>query len=663
MKNLFSLLIVLGTFVYGQDYRFGKVSKDDLSKTKSTIEPSASAEILYSYGKYAADWNNSTGDLELNKSIYYRIKIYDKDKVSQDILKHQVKLFRSNSDVEKLSGLKVVTYNLEGDKIVETKIDKKDIFTDKASKYHQLETFTFPNVKNGSVIEFSYEVTSPFYSSTDTWYFQESIPVVKSDFAFEGHEYLKYQPFNTGQFNPTSQKSETKSKTISYSTISRYVRNTGASMSEYKYNTEVKYISYSNLPAFDREAYVLNRRNLLSSIRYELSAYMPIGSTPQFFNSTWDKIGKGLMESSGFGEQISGNGFLDAKVNELIADKNSPVEKMSAIFDFVSSNYRWNDVYGITTEYGIRKTFNDKTGNVADINLLLVSMLQKAGLNANPIVLSSVSNGMLDYSFPSRTKLNYVIVAVEDSKGYYLMDATSPVSRINLLPTRALNYRGILISKNGTKEIPLTNEVMSNDKISIEASLDPSGSFKGKYTDTRDNYFYLADAPFYASSPKEFEEYYTEDYNLDYDDFKVQDNNQGSIRHSFTFSDVNADNISGKLMFNPMLFLVETDSKLYYDTRNYPLEFGGPSTTTKTIKIKIPDGYKVESLPQQSSFEVQDKTAAFGYAVVEKDGYIIAQSQEIIPYSILPQTYYKPFKEYKNKIIQANQQQVVLVKQ
>lgn len=668
MKNLLTLFILINSFAMAQDYRFGKVSKDELEKTKSTIESSAAAEILYSSGKAVADWNSVSGELEMTKSVFYRIKVYDKDKTSDNILKHEVKLYRSNSDVEKISGLKVVTYNLDGGKINETKIDRKDIFSDKSSKYHHLEIFTFPNVKNGSVIEFTYDVTSPFYSATDEWFFQESIPVVKSDYVFESHEFLKYQPFTKGQFTPTNTKTDSKNKSISMSVMTRASGGSNfdrgsSTINEYKYKTESKSYSYANLPSFDREAYVLNRRNLLSSIRYELSAYIPTGRTPEFFNSTWDKIGKNLMDSDNFGSQLKGNGFLDNTVNELIAGKNSTEEKLVAIFNFVQSNCNWNNVYGITTENGIRKTFNDKVGNVSDINLMLTSMLRKAGLNANPVVLSSVSNGILDLTYPSRTKLNYVISYVEDGQNIYLMDATSKLSNINLLPTRVLNYRGIMIADNETKEIPLQNTIMSEKKLTVDAILSANGEITGRFTNTSDKYFYISDASYYAEDPKEFEKYYTEDYKLDYDNFRVQDNNAGMIRHTFDFENITTDVISNKIMFNPFLFLVENDSNLYYETRNYPLEFGAPYTVTKTIKIKIPEGYKVESLPTKNNFAVDQNVAVFGYAVEERDGYIIAQSQEVIPYSVLPQQFYKPFKEYKNKLIQTNQQQVVLAKQ
>jgi hypothetical protein len=66
---------------------------------------------------------------------------------------------------------------------------------------------------------------------------------------------------------------------------------------------------------------------------------------------------------------------------------------------------------------GVKKAYKDKTGNVAEINLMLTAMLRYAGLNANPVLVSTRSNGIA--IFPNRTAFNYVIAAVENGSSYY----------------------------------------------------------------------------------------------------------------------------------------------------------------------------------------------------------------------------------------------------
>ena len=57
-----------------------------------------------------------------------------------------------------------------------------------------------------------------------------------------------------------------------------------------------------------------------------------------------------------------------------------------------------------------------------------------------------------------------------------------------------------------------------------------------------------------------------------------------------------------------------------------------------------------------------DNTGGYGSKVIEKDGYIIAQTKKMMPYSVLPPQYYKSLKEFLTNIINSESQQVILVK-
>ncbi|WP_413532658.1 transglutaminase domain-containing protein [Empedobacter brevis] len=668
MKTLFTIVATIATVSsFAQDVKFGKISKQDFEKTKSTIQADAPAEVLYADGNYKVSFNTNQGGVEQTKKVFYRIIVFDKDKTPDDVLKVEIPLRKnSGSDQEKLLSLKAVTYNLENGKIVEQKVEKKDIFLDKVHRFMDKQTFTFPNVKNGSILEYTYEVISPFYGNTDIWYFQQSIPVVASNFTMQNQEYFNYQQDLRGGFAPKiSKNSKEDNYTIHNRRESdiygRTTQNSSIDNAKLKINTQT--YSLANLPSYSREAYVLNPRNMLASIQFELASFHAPGRASENFSTTWERIGKDLMDHEEFGRQLNGNNFLDETVNATITGKATNIEKAKAIFDYVKNNMTWNDYLGQYTDKGIRKAFNEKSGNSADINLMLTAMLRKAGFDANPIVLSTLQNGLINYAFPSRSKLNYVIVGATIDNDFYLMDATDKNSQINLLPIRAINDRGFMVNDKGIKEIQLRNSVMTNEKVTITADLKADGSLKGLFSDVRDNYFYMFDKNEIANDPKAFEKEFVEDYNFEISEFKTQDNKENMIRHQFKFDDVKVDVAGNKILFNPFLFIANTKHNLNLDQRNYNIEFGAPTTNTNTVKIKIPEGYKVETLPTEKQFTMQDQTGGYAYKVIEKDGYIVAQAQKVIPYSILPAQYYKPLKEFLTNIIQAESQQVILVKQ
>lgn len=647
MKNLITVtLLSTAAIINAQDIKYGKFSTEEISKQESKITSDAPAEVLYSKVKYIVDWNNNN-ILEKKTVVHQRIKIYDKDKSDNDILSVEIPLGKSDtgSDVEKLFSLKASTFNLVDGKMVEVKVNKNEIFKKNIHKNLDTHTFTFPDVKNGSILEYSYEIVSPFINNVGTWYFQGKVPVVKSELILETSDLLKYSEDSRGQYklrSSTSSRQELQGNNF--------------------YTINQKFITAENLPGYEAEEYVLNPRNLLSSTRFELASYIPRYGISQNFTTTWEKIGSDLYDNEFFGRQLNGNGFLDDKVKELTAGKNTPEEKMLAIFKFVQQNIQWNEYNGIYTDKGIRKAFNEKEGNVADINLMLVSMLQKAGIEVNPVVLSTVQNGMINYVFPSKSKLNYVIAEAKINNTQYLMDATDLYSQINLLPIRALNHRGFSIQKNGVKEIDLINTIMSNNKEQIVASVTPDGKVSGTYNNYTDNYFYISNKHQIVNDPQAYEKEFINEYTFDIEHFKALDNNEGTIRNSFKFSNVQADVIGNKIIINPLLFTATKEHQLHQETRNYNIEFGSPMTIHKLIKIKIPEGYKVEALPKEYQEKMINDAAGYVYKFEEKDGHIVMNAVRVFPYSILPFDYYPHFKKFMTTVVEAETQQIVLVK-
>jgi hypothetical protein len=107
-----------------------------------------------------------------------------------------------------------------------------------------------------------------------------------------------------------------------------------------------------------------------------------------------------IYDYDDFGPELNKSGYFedDLKLVWLILQLRS---QNRCYFKTCKSNC-WNDYYGYSCNEGVKKAYKDKTGNVAEINLMLTAMLRYAGLNANPVLVSTRSNGIM---FPNRTAL------------------------------------------------------------------------------------------------------------------------------------------------------------------------------------------------------------------------------------------------------------------
>jgi len=120
---------------------------------------------------------------------------------------------------------------------------------------------------------------------------------------------------------------------------------------------------------------------------------------------------------------------------------------------------------------GLKDAYKIGSGNVSEVNLLLVSMLRELGIEADPVLVSSTNNDIP--IFPTREGFNYVIVQANYGGEKVLLDATEKFAGINLIPLRAANWKGRLIKEDGSSEwINLTNYTKSTETVLLTLKLD-----------------------------------------------------------------------------------------------------------------------------------------------------------------------------------------------
>ena len=76
---------------------------------------------------------------------------------------------------------------------METKLDvKQAVFKDKIDKNRSIKKFTFPNIKEGSIIEYEYKLKSDFIFNLQPWDFQGEYPCLWSEYNVSMPEFYYY---------------------------------------------------------------------------------------------------------------------------------------------------------------------------------------------------------------------------------------------------------------------------------------------------------------------------------------------------------------------------------------------------------------------------------------------------------------------------------------
>ena len=293
-------------------------------------------------------------------------------------------------------------------------------------------------------------------------------------------------------------------------------------------------------------------------------------------------------------------------------------------------------------------------------------MLREAGLNANPVLVSTRNNGVALY--PSHSSYNYVIAGVEIDKKIVLLDATSKFTQPDILPERTLNWRGRMIRKDGTTtDVDLMQMKNAKETITVVATLDKEGTFKGKVRDQRNDYYAYTFQEKYAGMNEEkyLEKLENKYKGLEIETYKrtLDKENRGPVTEEYDFTNKGmVEIIDSRIYFNPMLFFADTQNPFRQEERKFPVDFGFPWQDKYMVTIKLPEGYVVESLPKPAAVTMEQNIGSFKYNVVSQNNTIQVLLTFDLNYHNVSSDYYRTLKDFYQMMADKQKEKIVLKK-
>lgn len=423
MKKLVLVIVVVLTTLQlqAQNYKYGKVSIEEVKDNIYEKDTTANGVRLYKNRKTYVDYLQGTGWVFITE-VHERIKIINKD--GFDYATKKVRLYKANRVKQKISSIKGITYNEVGGKLEKTKLKKSSMFEEDLSKYWTLKTFTMPNVSAGSIIEWQYKIISPYWTIDDLE-IQSDMPTVHYTAKVKLPKYFKFKRVVRGSILMSPKETvEMRKMRVKYagSSVPRGGIIDEGSMGELEVMEYITEYNLNDIPALKPEPYVNNMNNYRGLVAYELSSVQFPGSTNRNYGNTWEDVVRQISKSDDFGKQLNRTKFLRDKAAELKGSSENEKELIARAYHFIKNEMNWDGYYGKYTQKGIQKAFKEKSGNVAEINLMLVGLLRECGITANPVLVSTRKHGVP--LFPTLEGFNYVVVGAAMEGGLLLLDAT-----------------------------------------------------------------------------------------------------------------------------------------------------------------------------------------------------------------------------------------------
>jgi len=668
--TLMCLIFLLFGFAsnYAQKHELGKVTIEELKENKHPIDTAAVAAVLFNKGKVNFEFNGSSFLLIIE--VQTKIKIYKKEGYQWG--NEKVPFFVGSSSKESVEFSNAITYNLVNGQIEKTKAKSDNEFLEDVNKSFKIKKISMPNVKEGSIIEYKYTIKTPFISNFRDWQFQRKIPVNYSEITTDIPEYLVYNVYRKGSL-PIAETKDKLSKFVSFDkdrTSWKYREE--LKRNPYRHDIDqVSYLDYrtiyslENIPALKDETFVNNINNYASILEHELSGIKYRDASYETFSTTWEEIAKSINDSEYFGDQLNKTNYFEDDIKTILEGKIADEEKINAIFKFVQSRMSWNKNYSYSSYDGVKKAYQDKVGNTADINLMLVSMLRFANLDANPVLVSTRRNGIS--LFPSRSAFDVVIASVLVNGELVLMDATSKFSSPKIVPIRDLNWFGRLIRKDGTSEmIDLMPKSTSLDVVNVVAIIDDKGQITGK---VRDQYLDYNALQYRENLEKQTQEQIIEKIEkkqnqLEVEEFELVNSQENeSVVEKYTIKTTSSSEVvGGKIYFSPMVLFAMSENPFKQESREYPVDFSFPFKNKFASTIQIPEGYQVESLPKATAIAMDMKYGTFNYTITNSDSQVQLSVVLEVNTPIIPPDDYDILKEFYRVIVDKENEKVVLKK-
>lgn len=636
---LAACFMVTGSYAQVTMPEFGKVDTADLLMKECPFDKGAAAMNLLCY-QNASFESNLSGDF-VDIQHWVRIKIFN-----QQGFEHATVVipYVSANRESRITNINAKTYNINDRGVIETvTITKQEIFKEKTDRDESAVRFTFPGVKPGSVIELTYTEKKEYTVYLEPWLLQHLIPTRLSVCKLTYPTALDVVTRITGSL-PLINTTDTSWKQIISNSFTA-----------------------SNIKAFTPEPMMTSLNDNLQKIEFAITPYNHYWMIRDSFTlqDKWGYLIYSLLRSPLFGTQIQAN--VPGTGDDISRIKNLPstADKVKAVYDLVTHNIRWNksDYFSNTDLAG---TWQSKSGSKTEINLLLLNLLQKTGVHAYPLLVSTRENGKTNIDFPDFGQFSGTDVLVEDGDTHFVLDGTLSHQSYKLPPYNILNRYALIIDKKQCKWIYVNDKrPLLKNFVSVKAELDSTGILKGE---VRINYHDYAKAD--VLTRKSDEESTSKDLlQSDINDIKIDSVKQMNIddpelplikAFAFTLS----MNQTGKFYFLDPFFLSPFKKNPFTsNVRKTEVDFGCNQYYSVNMYITLPPNITVSDLPTNKEIILADSSFSFARFTAAQNNAIIIRSHFEISSPVFSTGEYPSLKQAFEKMYALLNERIVLKKE
>lgn len=635
---LFSWIILMTSGLFAQStISLKESSQNPLLDIYADYE----AVILEDHGKLYFNYNGEGFDFVFERSTRFKINTSS----GLDWTEVEIPLYKSSKNAEKLEKVSVSVLNEGESEEITYKKKDLDIYEEAYRAGMILKKFAVPNAKVGSIIEINYSYRSPYKYNLKDWIFQYSIPVLYSKFELTIVPFYEYATLRRGT-----------SKLESFYHLDSKIEKP---FGQTKYRERTYIWVMANIQAFDDESFIANRLDYIDRVEFQLRKINNTNGSSTDIMKDWPSVNKEMLENEKFGKYVAAARKQSKNIAGQYAKSRSEKDELiNSIITYVKQEIKWNDYQSKFASKKVKKVLEAKEGNTADINLYLVGMLNAAGIEAYPLMLSTRAHGRIFNDSPMHASFNYVIACIPSETGYLLRDATEIAYPNDQLPVKCLNGQGLLVKKEGEKWVELVGDSFQSE-INHSAYLNPQpdvSTINSIIEITSTGYDAIKHRDKVGNDPEEVEDLFGNDLISDIDSIQILSST--TQKDSFKvriITELPLESIGDRMFIHPFAELPEKECPLNKKTRSYPVDMIYPKSRNFYSEIRIPEGYKASFVPEKYIFKNDLVTIKY-IPVISENNILQIEAAMSFHKRIYPTTDYKKLQYfYKDMVKRLNE--------
>ncbi len=630
---------------------FGKIEKTDVEIQSCEFDKDAEAYKLLDYGEVHYE-RGSKALFKIRTEHLVRIKILKDKGLDQANVKLQ---YYSYSNYQNILDIAGITYNLDNTgNVVATKMEKAAIYRKPVNKQATELSFTLPEVKIGSVIEYKYTEHTEGIGNLPDWYFQGDIPVRESHYQITVpsilrfvHEVSAYQTVEQTSKGPFRESISTSGGIVNFT-------------------SEKKTYRMKNVPAIRTEPYMGAAKDYMQRVIFQLSHIDYGDGRVEEIRSTWPKLTKDLLEDEDYGMQLKKNIPHTQELDNQLKQTSGDYQKMVLVHNYVRNNMNWDGSERIYSYNGIKSAWDKKSGNNSEMNFILINLLRDAGLRAYPLLVSTKDHGLPNAYFPFLEQFNGTMTYVSIGEKTYVINAADKYNPAWLIPYNVVNGEAFVVDKDKGGWISLED---SKDKfenvVVVYSEIFPDGVMKGEATVNSAAYCKNSRVKKWKEERNSFEDHY---FGKAFTGLKVEnldvqndDNDTLPLQQKIKFS--LPLNSSGDYQYFSLNMFQELETNPFVAEQRYTdIDFGYGQSFKVIGKIYIPEGYDFEELPKNLRMIMPD-TSIVMTRMMQKDANSIDYRMTVdFKRPFYTAAEYMDFREFYKKMFATLNEQVVIKK-